>query len=153
MKNTVKLYLHIGGNTPNAKWIISDKRTSYTYVKTSSDNSDDDDDEEEKGNSWWVLKVGSKVRVRVSTEMQLKMFGDQRRVDFVSNGVWALKFPTDEAYRRFVTEFQDCLFENVYGIEASEENKVKIYGKEFIGWVKPKAADDSMWEASITNLG
>lgn len=150
LKNSVKLYLHIGGNTPNAKWIISDKRTSYAFVKASRDSPEDDGDEDEgsygKGESWWILKVGSKVRVRVSTEMQLKMFGDQRRVDFVASGVWALKFPTDETYRKFVTDFQDCLFENVYGMEATEESKVKIYGKEFIGWVKPEAADDSVWE-------
>ncbi|CAL0331326.1 unnamed protein product [Lupinus luteus] len=141
--NAVKLYLHIGGNAPNAKWILSDKHTSYAFVKNDDDGDQNDDDETD---SFYVLKVGSKVRARVSTEMQLKMFGDQRRVDFVSNGVWALKFPTDEAYRKFITEFQDCIFENVYNLEATEENKVKIYGKEFIGWVKPEAADDSMWE-------
>jgi hypothetical protein len=58
-------------------------------------------------------KVGSKVRVRVLSKMQLKLFGDQRCVDFVSNSVWALKFPSEEAYRKFLSEFQDCLFENV----------------------------------------
>ncbi|PPR88283.1 hypothetical protein GOBAR_AA32410 [Gossypium barbadense] len=74
------------------------------------------------------------------------MFGDQKRVDFVDKAVWALKFLSDEEYRNFVTQFQNCLFENVYGMEASEENKVKVYGKEFIGWMKPEVADDSMWE-------
>ncbi|KAK7319862.1 hypothetical protein RJT34_04590 [Clitoria ternatea] len=141
--NSVKLYLHIGGNTPNAKWILSDKRASYTFLKT---HENDDND----GN--WFLKVGSKVHARVSTEMQLKMFGDQRRVDFVANGVWALKFPTDDTYRRFVTEFQNCMFENVYNLECTEENKVKVYGKEFIGWVKPEAADDSVWEDADDGL-
>ncbi|TKY59093.1 CYPRO4 protein [Spatholobus suberectus] len=136
-QNAVKLYLHIGGNTPNAKWILSDKRTSYAFLK---------DTENDESDGEWVLTVGSKVRARVSSEMQLKMFGDQRRVDFVANGVWALKFPSDDTYRRFVTEFQNCVFENVYGLECTEENKVKIYGKEFIGWVKPEAADDSVWE-------
>lgn len=147
-QNAVKLYLHIGGNTPKAKWIVSDKLTSFSYVKTSNVDGDSDDDYEEGSDAkgQWVLKVGSKVRARVSTDMQLKMFGDQRRVDFVSKGVWALKFYTDEQYRKFVTEFQDCLFENVYGLKATEENKVKIYGKEFLGWVKPEAADDSAWE-------
>ena len=78
--------------------------------------------------------------------MQLKMFVDQRRVDFVWNGVWALKFFGDEEYRGFVTEFQDCLLENVYRLRPTKENKVKVYGKDFLGWVKPEAADDSMWE-------
>lgn len=151
-KNVVKLYLHVGGNTPKAKWIVSDKLTSYEFVKTSDDEDDDENESDGGGKSWRVLKVGSKVRCRVSTDMQLKMFGDQRRVDFVCRGVWALKFYTDEQYRRFVTEFQDCLFENVYGLPATEENKMKVYGKEFIGWVKPESADDSMWEDADDEL-
>ncbi|KAG8502012.1 hypothetical protein CXB51_002027 [Gossypium anomalum] len=136
LKNPVKLYLHIGGNTPKAKWVISEKLTSYSFTKENGDNDE----------NCWFLEVGTKVRVRVSTEMQLKMFGDQKRVDFVDKAVWALKFLSDEEYRNFVTQFQNCLFENVYGMEASEENKVKVYGKEFIGWMKPEVADDSMWE-------
>ncbi|KAJ0591314.1 putative vacuolar import/degradation Vid27 [Helianthus annuus] len=46
------------------------------------------------------------------------MFGDQRRVDFVDSGY---------------------LFENVYGLKATDENKVKIL-------LKPEVADDSVWE-------
>ncbi|CAN6544290.1 unnamed protein product [Malus baccata var. baccata] len=146
-QNAVKLYLHVGGNTPKAKWIVSEK-TAYSFVKTSNVDGDGDYDDDGRMDreGEWVLKVGSKVRARVSTDLQLKMFGDQRRVDFVSKGVWALKFYTDEQYRRFVTEFQDYLFENVYGVKATEENKVKVYGKEFLGWVKPEAADDSAWD-------
>eukprot|EP00258_Populus_trichocarpa_P007973 XP_002313117.1 protein CYPRO4 [Populus trichocarpa] len=149
--NTVKLYLHIGGDSPNAKWILSDKLTSYKFIKTNGpDDSDSDhDDKEGDGNSFWVLKVGSKVKARISTEMQLKMFGDQRRVDFVNNGVWALRFFSDEEYRKFLSLFQDCLFENVHGLNATEENKLKIYSKEFIGWLKPEIADDSMWEDAV----
>lgn len=149
--NPVKLYLHIGGNTPNAKWVLSDKLTSYTFIKNGShrDDSDDDSDDRDSTNSFWVLKVGSKIKGKVSTDMQLKMLGDQRRVDFVSKGVWALKFLSDEEYRNFVTQFQDCIFENVYGLPATEENKVKIYGKDFIGWINPDAADDSMWEDAV----
>ncbi|KAI8538887.1 hypothetical protein RHMOL_Rhmol09G0138300 [Rhododendron molle] len=36
-----------------------------------------------------------------TTKIMLKMFGDQRRINFVSNGVWALRFFSDEEYRRF----------------------------------------------------
>lgn len=32
-QNAVNLYLHIGDNTPNAKWILSDKCTSYAFLK------------------------------------------------------------------------------------------------------------------------
>lgn len=153
LKNAVKLYLHIGGNTPKAKWIVSEKITSYKFVKVSKiEDADDESDDDESSGGFWILKVGSKIRARVSTDLQLKMFGDQRRVDFVDSGVWALKFMRDEDYREFVTRFQSCLFENVYGLKASDENKVKVYGKDFIGWVKPEVADDSMWEEEDDEL-
>jgi len=31
-------------------------------------------------------------------------------------------------------------------VEATEANKLKIYGKDFMVWAKPESADDSMWE-------
>lgn len=147
-RNAVKLYLHIGGNTPKAKWVVSEKLSYYKFVKKLKIDDEDDyeEDELDRGEGFWVLKVGKKIVARVSTDLQMKFFGDQRRVDFVDSGVWALKFFTDEEYRKFVTKFQDNLFENVYGLRATEENKVKIYGKDFIGWMKPEESDDAMWE-------
>nr|GMC81040.1 protein CYPRO4 [Ipomoea batatas] len=144
LQNAVKLYLHIGGNTPKAKWIISEKLTSYEFVKGLKVGEDEDSYSGDEG--VWVLKVGKKVRVKVSTDMQLKMFGEQRRVDFVDNGVWALKFVGNDDYRNFVSKFQDCLFENVYGMRATEANKLKVYGKDFVGWFKPEESDDAIWE-------
>lgn len=154
LKNAVKLYLHVGGNTPKAKWITSQKLAYYEFVKTLKIDGDDEDDDYELSSreGFWVLKVGKKIRAKVSTDMQLKMFGDQRRVDFVDKGVWALKFFADEEYRSFISEFQDCLFENVYGMEATEANKVKIYGKEFVGWLRPEESDDAMWEDADSGM-
>ncbi|EYU37679.1 hypothetical protein ABFS82_02G034400 [Erythranthe guttata] len=148
LRNAVKLYLHIGGNTPKAKWVVSEKLCSYKFVKKLKIDDEDDYDADElgRGEGFWALKVGRKIKVRVSTELQMKFFGDQRRVDFVDGGVWALKFLADDEYRSFVTKFQECLFENVYGLKPTDENKVKIYGKDFIGWMKPDESDDSMWE-------
>ncbi|KAK4277489.1 hypothetical protein QN277_015483 [Acacia crassicarpa] len=150
VKNAVKLYLFVGGTTPKAKWVTSEKLTTYSFVRTSrvddGDGGIDEDEGDEEENSWWALKVGSKIRVKVDTEMQLKTFGDQRRADFVARGVWAMKFFSEEDYKAFVVQFDNCLFENTYSVEATEESKLKIYGKDFIGWAKPEAADDSMWE-------
>ncbi|CAI9104336.1 OLC1v1002984C1 [Oldenlandia corymbosa var. corymbosa] len=150
-KNAVKLYLHVGGNTPKAKWVISEKLTTYKFIKSARFGSgvfqeDDSEEDESGGEGVWVLRIGKKIRAKVSTDLQMKFFGEQRRVDFVDSGVWALKFLVDEEYRAFVTRFQDCLFENVYGLRATDENKLKVYGKEFIGWVKPEDSDDAMWE-------
>ncbi|KDP30762.1 hypothetical protein JCGZ_15191 [Jatropha curcas] len=150
LKNAVKLYLHIGGNTPKAKWVTSEKLTFYSFFKTSKIGSQEDEDEESEseseGEGWWVLKVGNKVRVKIAADMQLKTFKDQRRVDFVAQGVWAMKFFSDEDYGDFISKYQDCLFENTYGFESNDANKVKVYGKDFIGWANPEKADDSMWE-------
>ncbi|OIV96384.1 hypothetical protein TanjilG_09811 [Lupinus angustifolius] len=150
--NAVKLYLHVGGNTPNAKWVTSEKLTSFSFVKTNSVNDEDEDQNEEDeyevrdSENFWVLKVASKIRSKVSVEMQMKIFSDQRRVDFVAGAVWAMKFFSEEHCKGFVTQFENCLFENTYNVEGNEKNKVKIFGKDFIGWANPEAADDSMWE-------
>ncbi|KAI3865826.1 hypothetical protein MKW92_009000 [Papaver armeniacum] len=156
-KNSVKLYHYVG-----AKWTISEKFIIYSFIKSNknqeNENEEDDDEEEEdeygEGKKGvWFLKVGSKVKTRVGAEMQLKEFGAQKRVDFVSNGVWALKFPNDEEYRSFVTKYSSCLFENTYGFESNDANKVKVYGKDFMGWAKPGFADDSMWEDADEEFG
>ncbi|XP_055835442.1 protein CYPRO4 [Solanum dulcamara] len=146
-KNAVKLYLHVGGNTANSKWVVSDKVTAYSFVKSGSDDgSDDDENEETEENAWWVLKIGSRVRSKIDENLQLKAFKEQKRVDFVANGVWAVKFFGEEEYKAFIDTYQSCLFENTYGFEANDENRVKVYGKDFMGWANPEAADDSMWE-------
>ncbi|KAK7310856.1 hypothetical protein RJT34_08618 [Clitoria ternatea] len=154
IKNAVKLYLHVGGNTPKAKWVTSDKLTSYSFIRThridaeseDDDDNDDNEDDSEEEESFWVLKVGSKIRSKVAPDLQLKTFGDQRRVDFVARAVWAMKFFTEEDYNSFLEQFQNCLFENTHGVEATEANKLKVYDKDFIGWANPEAADDTMWE-------
>ncbi|KAL2505632.1 Vacuolar import/degradation [Abeliophyllum distichum] len=57
-----------------------------------------------------------------------------------------VKFFSAEEYEIFVGKYQGCLFENTYGYEANDENRVKVYRKGFMGWAKPEEADDSMWE-------
>ncbi|CAN1191976.1 Protein CYPRO4 [Linum perenne] len=153
LQNEVKLYLHLGGNTPKAKWVVSEKLASYSFLKTTKvgvhgggNEEDEDSESETDGEGWWVLKVSNKVRVKVDAEMQVKTFKDQRRVDFVDQGVWAMKFFSDEDYQVFISKYRDCVFENTYGYEANDANQMKVYGKEFIGWANPEKADDSMWE-------
>ncbi|XP_058786207.1 protein CYPRO4 [Vicia villosa] len=143
--NNVKLYLH---NSVDSKWEIYEKLTTYSFVKTCSveGESDDDEEDEDGEKGFWVLKVGSKIRSKVGAEMQLKTLVDQRRVDFIAKGVWAMRFFTEQHYEAFLVQFQNCTFENMYGFEAIDENKLKVYGKDFIGWANPEAADDSMWE-------
>ncbi|MCO5580240.1 hypothetical protein L7F22_034106 [Adiantum nelumboides] len=48
-------------------------------------------------------------------------------------GVWALKFASVQSYKHFIAEFQNCSFNNTYLLEATEENKIKVLGKDFGG--------------------
>ncbi|KAJ0984944.1 hypothetical protein J5N97_003300 [Dioscorea zingiberensis] len=135
-----KLYLHIGGSSPSAKWITSEKLTFFSFSKPESD------DDEAPSASPWFLTVGAKIKARVGPELQLKPFPAQRRVDFVADGVWALKFFSIGSYHGFLNEYQNCLFENIYNLEANDANKVRVFGNDFLGWAKPDAADDTIWE-------
>lgn len=145
-----KLYRYLGGNTPKAQWVVAEKAASWEFVRDGDDDEEGkgDDDDDDGGASWktWFLLVGNKVRARVGEKMQAKFFGDQLRVDFVHYGVWALKFPSPADYTDFDTEFRNCLFENTFMLEATEENKIKVFGKDFMGWAKPEEADDTVWE-------
>ncbi|CAL9041576.1 unnamed protein product [Musa banksii] len=142
--NSVKLYLHVGGSSPAARWVLSDKLASYAFFRPSL-SGDSDGEDESPSSSPWFLWIGARVRVRVGPELQLKSLPDQRRVDFVADGVWAIKFPTLEGYREFQNQYQSCLFENTYGFAANEANKVKVFGKDFMAWVRPEAEEESIW--------
>lgn len=140
--NAVKLYLHVGGSSPSARWIISDKLTSFSFSKADESDSDDAN----VAPSHWFLKIGSKVQAKVGPALQLKSFPDQKRVDFVADGVWAIKFLNPDGYRLFHDSYRRCLFENTYGFEDNEESKVKVFGKDFMAWAEPDTADDMIWE-------
>ncbi|KAK9054337.1 hypothetical protein SSX86_025415 [Deinandra increscens subsp. villosa] len=147
IKNAVKLYIHTGGNTAQSKWVVVDKISSFSFVKTTMNGEEDQDNEEEEdGDSFWFLKVGSKVRAPVDQQLQLKPIMEQLRIDFVSNGVYAMKFFSMEDYKTFIEQYEKCLFENTYGFECNDENKAKVFGKDFVAWANPEAADESMWE-------
>ncbi|XP_076925469.1 protein CYPRO4-like [Bidens hawaiensis] len=148
VSNPVKLYIHTGGNTADSKWAVVEKLVSFRFVKSASngDKEYEDDDDEADEDLYWVLKVGSKVNALVDQQLQLKPIVEQLRIDFVANGVYAMKFFNVDDYKKFVEEYEKCLFENTYGFECNEANKAKIFGKDFVAWANPEAADDSMWE-------
>lgn len=146
----VKLYQHIGGSTQTAKWHPVEKQIGWEFVREQEDDEDDDDDtyrvNMKKNFRYWLLLVGGKFSARVDDSLQMKFFDDQLRVDFVWKGVWAMKFMNSADYRSFVDEFQSHMFENTYGLPPTEENKIKIFGKDFVVWAKGEGEDESIWE-------
>nr|GEW01640.1 hypothetical protein [Tanacetum cinerariifolium] len=61
---------------------------------------------------------------------------DQLCVDFMANGVYAMKFGSIDEYKGFIEEYEKCLFENTCGFEC---NKIAWTNEEEItlckGWV------------------
>jgi hypothetical protein len=142
-----KLYLHVGGASPSARWVPAERRATYAFVDKSSDDA---------SSPRWFLEVGPGPRVSapVDSALQLKTIPAQRRADFAASGsVWALRLPTDAELRRFRVEYERCLFENTYGVEATDEGRKEVFGADFAAWARPAEADDTVWadaEESLT---
>lgn len=56
-----------------------------------------------------------------------------------------MKFMNLIDYYIFVEKYNNCLFENVYGFFFMEENKIKIFGKDFVVWVRGEVEDEFIW--------
>uniref|UniRef100_A0A0E0K643 Uncharacterized protein n=1 Tax=Oryza punctata TaxID=4537 RepID=A0A0E0K643_ORYPU len=141
--NAAKLYLHVGGASASARWVPAERRATYAFVDKAGAAGDSDG-----GASRWVLEVGPGPRVSapVGPALQLKALPAQRRADFAAGGsVWALRLPTDAAFRRFRQEYDRCLFENTYGVEATDEGRKEVFGADFAAWARPGEADDAVW--------
>ncbi|XP_024395193.1 protein CYPRO4 [Physcomitrium patens] len=142
-----KLYQYIQG-----KWLTAAKSVGWQFVKEEDGDDEEDEEDEEwrsstvghKNYSFWMFEVGG-ARARVDDRLQMHFYEDQMRVDFVAKGVWALKFPIKEQFRACSIEYEDAKFENTYFLEPTEANKVKVFGKDFLGWVSGKEEDDSVW--------
>lgn len=161
LKNTpqtrqrVKLYQHLGGTTATAKWVPVEKQVGYEFLREEEEDDDDDDNwklNSKKNFRSWVLVVGGKFGARVDDGLQTKFFDDQLRVDFIWKGVWAMKFMNPADYSSFVEEYQDHLFENTYGMPPTEENKIKIFGKDFVVWARGEGEDESIWADAEDNF-
>ncbi|GER35857.1 squamosa promoter binding protein-like 14, partial [Striga asiatica] len=126
--NAVKLYLHIGGNTPKAKWVVSEKLSSYGFIKMLKIDGEEEYDEDELGRGEGFWKVGRKFRARFSTDLQMKFFGDQRRVDFVDCGVWALKFDPSHFPGSLRTQLDPTAFDfQLYNWLSNSPSEMESY--------------------------
>ncbi|KAM0930072.1 hypothetical protein ACQ4PT_001151 [Festuca glaucescens] len=138
--NAARLYLHVGGASADARWVPALRRATYAFVdKAANEDSD---------RARWVLEVGPGRRVSapVGPELQLKALPAQRRADFAASGsVWSLRLPDDAAFRRFRDEYDRCLFENTYGVDATDEGRREVFGADFAAWARPAEADDAVW--------
>jgi hypothetical protein len=141
-----KLYLHVGGASTSARWVLDERRATYAFVDKASDDA---------SSPRWFLEVrpGPRVSAPVDSALQLKTNPAQRRADFAAGGsVWALRLPTDAEFRRFGVEYERCLFENTYGVEATDEGRKEVFGADFAAWARPEEADDAVWADAEESL-
>ncbi|XP_048536427.1 protein CYPRO4-like [Triticum urartu] len=164
--NAARLYLHVGGASADARWVPAERRATYAFLdKAAAVDDDDYYDDERRGRRSsssassrgprWVLEVdpGRRVSAPVGQELQLKALPGQRRADFAAAGsVWALRFPNDAAFRRFREQYDRCLFENTYGVEATDEGRREVFGADFAAWARPAEADDAVWADAEDDL-
>lgn len=151
---TAKLYQHTGG-VQNGKWSLVNPSVTPRFLLEGGEGSDEEDDEREEeeeagsGERVWYLAVGKReVLAAVSNELNLQSNPQQKRVDFVANGVWALRFKEETDYKEFVAEYEAALFENNYGMELTTENQAKIFGQDYaLAFGKGQDADEMMFDA------
>ncbi|GBG88135.1 hypothetical protein CBR_g46624 [Chara braunii] len=125
-------YYEDGVDDPSAAGEGSDRRGGGGLSGGSGD---------EAGGGCWCLVVKDKFRVPVSTRMNTRYNPEGMRVDFVADGVWALKFVHSSHYEEFVNQLSNSSFENNYKMEATESNFLKVAGKDFVGWLKGEDAE------------
>lgn len=51
---------------------------------------------------------------------------NQLQVAFVANGIWALRFPSKNAYQKFCRDYEAKLFENMTGLAYNTTNQAKV---------------------------
>jgi len=91
---------------------------------------------------WYMELDESEVDHPVSADLKLTGSANERRVTFIAGEeVYALKFPTKEAYVEFYEQFNAKLFENTYGMEHDEETEAKIFGEDYSHWARGQDGD------------
>lgn len=118
----VKLYQHLGvSGCSGGKWVLAEKQAPWEFLREGHDDDEEEEDDDDSDVKWrsatlgknkdykdWLLRVGSKVKCRVDDGSGMHFFDGQLRVDFVARGVWAMRFPSQDDYRNFVIDFQNC---------------------------------------------
>jgi len=72
----------------------------------------------------------------------------KRRVSLIADGggVWCLRFGDDGGFQAFLSDWYDSLFANKHGMEPTDANKAKVYGKEYTDWADGKDAAGCEWD-------
>jgi hypothetical protein len=88
---------------------------------------DANEDKEHAAPDWHIEVDGAQDSPDGAIDASYEFEPRERRCSFVVDGsVWALQFPSASAFEAFCQRYNKALFENQYGMEASEENNLKV---------------------------
>lgn len=72
----------------------------------------------------WFLEAGD-LEVEVTDKFSFEQ--SSKRATFSgASGIWALRFPSAQAFQAFVNEYNGKLFENIYNVKNDEANREKV---------------------------
>ncbi|KAF6261436.1 VID27 cytoplasmic protein-domain-containing protein [Scenedesmus sp. NREL 46B-D3] len=90
---------------------------------------DANEDARSKESDFWLEVEAGDIDTRADDALSYVADPAARRVTFAANeGLWALKFPSAESYRAFMTELEDDVFQNTYGFGRDSAKAEKELG-------------------------
>uniref|UniRef100_A0A7S0QWD8 Vacuolar import/degradation Vid27 C-terminal domain-containing protein n=1 Tax=Pyramimonas obovata TaxID=1411642 RepID=A0A7S0QWD8_9CHLO len=106
----------------NNKWLQQNSEAIPEFSKV-----DEDEDDMEAG---WYLAVSGQFDLLISEDLRLTVDGLTKTWYFYAGTSRCLKFYSKEGFDLANQRYDNCLFENRYKLEPTEENKKKIYEKD-----------------------
>ncbi len=94
------------------------------YSASVSPNFYDANEDKASAKPQWFLEAGD-LEVEVTDKFSFEQ--SSKRATFAgASGIWALRFPTAQAFQHFVNEYNGKLFENIYNVSNDEANREKV---------------------------
>jgi len=88
---------------------------------------EEDEDDMKAG---WYMEVSGFFDVRISVDLRLLVDRTSSTFHFYADGSRCLKFYSSEGFEITNRRFDDCIFENNFGLVANDENKKKTFEKD-----------------------
>ena len=84
----------------------------------------DANEDSASGSPQWFLEAGE-LEVEVSDKFNFEE--SSKRATFAGeSGIWALRYPSQQAFATFVNQYNSKLFENTYKLSNDESNREKV---------------------------
>ncbi len=94
------------------------------YAASVIPNFYDANEDSASGSSQWFLEAGD-LEVDVSDKFNFEE--SSKRATFAGeSGIWALRFPSQQAFNAFVDQYNAKLFENTYKLSNDKSNREKV---------------------------